>query len=94
MENPKLILMGYFFYLPIVIILTISVARTLFKSGKYFMLDIFHGKEEIADATNRIFEVGFYLLNIGFALFIIKLTFITNTQSLVEALSVTTVLLS
>lgn len=51
------------------------------------MVDIFRGNEEIAEATNKIFEVGFYLLNIGFALFIIKLSYISNTQALIESLS-------
>ncbi len=52
------------------------------------MLDIFHGEEGIAEATNKLFEVGFYLLNIGFALYIIRLQKILSTQILVESLSV------
>lgn len=87
MENTNFILIGYSIYLPVVIALTFFVSRTLFKNGKQFMLDIFHGKEEIAQATNKLFEVGFYLLNIGFAFWISRLNYITNTQSLVEALS-------
>ncbi|MDF1866498.1 MAG: hypothetical protein P1U70_16810 [Saprospiraceae bacterium] len=87
MENSNLILAGYSIYLPVVIALTLLVSRTLFKNGKQFMLDIFHGKEEIAVATNKLFEVGFYLLNIGFALWIIRLNYIDNTQDLVESLS-------
>lgn len=88
MENQNLILTGYLIYLPIVIALTLFVSKTLFKSGKYYMLDIFHGEEDIAIATNKLFEVGFYLLNIGFALYTVKLSRILTTQSLVENLSV------
>ncbi len=51
------------------------------------MLDIFKGREEIAVATNRLFEVGFYLLNVGTALLILKMNTVTNTQQLVENLS-------
>ena len=87
MEKTNLILTGYFIYLPIVLALTFYVSRTLFRNGKRFMLDIFHGQEDIAIATNSLFEVGFYLLNIGFSLFIIKLYSINNMQGLVEALS-------
>jgi len=87
MENSSLVLIGYAIYLPVVIALTFSVSKTLFKNGKHYMIDIFHGNEEIAIATNKLFEVGFYLLNIGFALFIIKLNFIKNTQVLIESLS-------
>ena len=62
----------YIVYLPVVILLTLYVARSLFKNGRVFMLDIFRGKTEIADSTNRLFEVGFYLINIGFALRIME----------------------
>ena len=87
METTK-ILTGYFIYLPIALLLTFIVSRTLFKNGKIFMLDIFKGREEIANATNRLFETGFYLLNLGFALMILKLDVYANTyQALVEALS-------
>ena len=54
------------------------------------MLDIFHGKEKIALATNRLFEVGFYLLNMGFALRIMKVARhheVINLQQLLEVLS-------
>lgn len=72
MESQNLILIAYFIYLPIVLLLTFYVSRTLFKNGKLFMLDIF-SKSDIALATNRLFEVGFYLLNIGFALMFIEI---------------------
>ena len=58
MEHSKIII-GYIVYLPIVIALTIYVSRTLFKNGKYFMLDIFKHNESITLATNKLFEIGF-----------------------------------
>ena len=79
---------AYTVYLPIAIGLTLLVARTLFKNGRVFMLDIFNGREEIAFATNRLFEVGFYLLNIGFALLILKIAETPfNAQETIEVLS-------
>ena len=72
MEN-SLIPVAYAIYLPIALLLTFFVAKTLFKNAKTFMLDIFHGKAEIALATNRLFEIGFYLLNVGFALIILRI---------------------
>ncbi|KAF2513429.1 hypothetical protein [Flavobacterium foetidum] len=87
METTK-ILIGYIIYLPVALFLTYYVSKTLFQNGKIFMLDIFKGREEIAEATNRIFETGFYLLNIGFALMILRLNLDTDTyQELVERLS-------
>ncbi len=87
METTK-ILIGYAIYVPIALFLTLYVSRTLFRNSKIFMLDIFKGREEIANATNKLFETGFYLLNIGFALMILKISLYTNDyQNLVEALS-------
>ena len=82
------VIIAYFIYLPIVLALTWYVARTLFQNGKVFMLDIFHGREDIAVSTNNLFEVGFYLLNIGFALFYLRIWYnIEHVQGLVEVLS-------
>lgn len=87
METTK-ILIGYSIYLPIALYLTYYVSKTLFKNGKIFMLDIFKGREDIAEATNRLFETGFYLLNIGFALMILQMNISENSyQELIEKLS-------
>ena len=87
METTK-ILIGYSIYLPIALYLTYYVSKSLFKNGKIFMLDIFKGREDIAEATNRLFETGFYLLNIGFALMILQMNISENSyQELIEKLS-------
>lgn len=77
----------YFIYLPIALGMTFLVARILFKNSKIFMLDIFHGRTEIAYATNRLFEIGFYLLNVGAALLILRTYHIDNYQQMIEVLS-------
>jgi uncharacterized membrane protein len=90
MENSKIII-GYLIYLPIVITLTIYVSKMLFKNGKHFMLDIFKGNETIALATNKLFEIGFYLINIGWALLILEISYYgtgeMSYQTLIEKLS-------
>ncbi len=63
----------YMIYLPVAIILVFAVARIFFRNSRIFMMDIFRGRAEIANSTNRLFEVGFYLLNLGFALFFMKI---------------------
>ncbi len=78
---------AYIIYLPIVLIMTTLVAHTLFKNSKIFMLDIFHGREDIALSTNRLFEIGFYLLNIGTALLILQMNEMVTVQGLIEGLS-------
>ena len=90
MENSKIII-GYIIYLPIVIVLTIYISKMLFKNGRLFMIDIFKGKDDIALATNKLFEIGFYLINIGFALYIMQIHYRQphemTYQTLMEILS-------
>lgn len=88
MDTTK-ILIGYVIYLPIALFLTYYVSRTLFSNSKVYMMDIFKNRAEIALATNKLFETGFYLLNLGFALMILRIDrHVTDYQSLMEALSV------
>jgi len=82
--------LAYLIYLPLVIILTWYVAHTLFKNSKVFMLEIFRGKTEIALSTNKLFETGFYLLNLGYAFLIMEITAEISTgdnRTLLESLS-------
>jgi hypothetical protein len=84
-----LIVIAYLIYLPVAILLTFYVSRNLFKNSIVYMKDIFNGREEIAKATNTLFKIGFYLLNLGFALFILTITdVVTTAQSAIEVLSI------
>lgn len=86
--NTNYVVMAYSIYLPITIALTIYVANVLFSNGRIFMIDIFRGREAIADATNHLFKVGFYLLNIGFAFIIMNVAYeIFATRELLEILA-------
>lgn len=83
------IILTYSFYLAITIALTIWVARTLFRNGKIFLIDIFHGNRELADSVNNLLLVGFYLINLGYAIYTLQVTSsITNFQEVIEKLSV------
>jgi len=83
-----LIVTAYFIYLPVIILLTLYVSYHLFKNSIVYMRDIFNGREDIAKATNTLFKMGFYLMNLGFGLFIMKISGnIISTQATVEALS-------
>ena len=86
--NNQHVVTAYIIYLPIALALTWYVAYTLFKNGLVFMRDIFSGREEIAVATNTLFKIGFYLLNLGFALYILKInTTLAGAQDTIEVLS-------
>lgn len=82
------IIVTYSFYLVITIALTVWVARTLFKNGKVFLIDIFHGNKELADSVNNLLLVGFYLVNIGYAVYTLQVTsIVSNVQEVIERLS-------
>jgi hypothetical protein len=82
------ILITYACYLIISITLTIWVAKTLFKNGKIFLYDIFHGNKELADSVNNLLLVGFYLINVGYAVYTLQIHDpILNTQEVIENLS-------
>ncbi|MFV0414864.1 MAG: hypothetical protein ACK5NG_00700 [Chthoniobacterales bacterium] len=66
------ILITYTLYLTIAIPVTIWVARTLYSSGRVFLLNCFGGDEEMADSVNRLLLVGFYLVNVGFVVIYLK----------------------
>ena len=81
-------ILTYAVYLVISIALTIWVAKVLFKNGRIFLVDIFHGNVELADSVNRLLLVGFYLINIGYMSLVLKEEgLIGNTQIVVEVLS-------
>jgi hypothetical protein len=78
----------YGLYLAIAITLTIWVARTLHKSGRIFLVECFHGYEELADSVNHLLVVGFYLINIGFVSLYLKTTEdVLGARGVFEALS-------
>lgn len=86
MEN-TLIIIAYAAYLPIALLLIFYVARNLFRNSEIFMLEIFKGRAEIAHATNKLFEIGFYLFNIGYVLLILKITYVDSYQDVIERVS-------
>src|SRR5918992_5886166 len=62
----------YGVYVVIAAALTAWLARTLFRSGVAFLHDVFADRPELADAVNRLLVVGFYMLNLGYALYILR----------------------
>jgi hypothetical protein len=84
--NPTVI--TYAIYLLIALPLTVWVARTLFRNGRIFLVDCFHGNESLADSVNRLLLMGFYLVNFGFVVLYLKLASdVHETRGVFEALS-------
>jgi hypothetical protein len=81
-------ILTYLVYLLVSIALTVWVAKVLFKNGRIFLVDIFHGNNDLADSVNKLLVVGFYLVNIGYMSLALKETgSIPGTQVVVEVLS-------
>lgn len=78
----------YFLYLAISIALTVWVARTLFRNGRVFLVDVFHGDTSLADSVNHLLVVGFYLINLGYVTLALKMGYdVTSARGSIEALS-------
>jgi len=82
------IVVTYVVYLLLSIALTVWVARTLFKSGRIFLVDVFHGNEALADSVNHLLVVGFYLINLGYISLMLKISDpVTDARQSIEALA-------
>jgi len=82
------VILLYASYLIITVALTIWVARTLFRNGRLFLVDIFHGNADLATAVNNLLLVGFYLVNLGYAVYTLRVTDpLVTSRELIEVLS-------
>ncbi len=64
------------------------MAQTLFKNGRVFLIEVFHGNEALADSVNHLLVVGFYLINLGYISLALKLgSQVLNAREAIEALS-------
>lgn len=61
----------YLIYAIVAVGLVVWLARTLFQNGKVFLTDVFED-EAMAQSVNHLLVVGFYLLNLGYALTLYK----------------------
>jgi hypothetical protein len=59
-------------YLAVSVVVTVWVARTLFLSGRVFLIDAFSGNAPLADSVNQLLVVGFYLINVGYVTLALK----------------------
>ena len=78
----------YLIYLALSLALTVWVARTLHRNGRVFLVDVFAGNSELADSTNHLLVVGFYLVNLGYVSLALKLGGeVLDTRQSIEVLS-------
>ncbi len=67
-------MVNYSIYLLLSTALTVWVGRTLYRSGRIFLIEAFE-REEVADSVNHLLVVGFYLVNLGLVALLINWTF-------------------
>jgi len=68
--NPTLWI--YIIYGMVSVGLTVWLARTFFANGTVLLEDVFADNSRFAEAINRMLEVGFYMLNLGYAFTILN----------------------
>ena len=72
----------YLVYASIAIGLVIYLARTLRRNGAVFLVDVFD-EDRLAESVNQLLVIGFYLLNLGYALLLYQLdpSYLSLTQA-------------
>ena len=71
-ETAHNLLVVYLIYTAASVALTVWLARTLFKNGEVFLEEVFADNPRLAGSVNHLLVVGFYLLNLGYALITLK----------------------
>jgi hypothetical protein len=66
------VIVVYALYVLVAVGLTIWLARTLFRNGTVFLEDVFEGQPGLAESVNHLLVVGFYMLSLGYGLYILK----------------------
>jgi hypothetical protein len=72
MNGNALSIVVYATYAVVAIGITALLARTLFRNGAVFLYDVFEDRPALAEAVNRLLVVGFYMLNLGYAFYILR----------------------
>jgi hypothetical protein len=84
MDNSNLVWV-YATYAGCALALTVWLARTLYRNGAVFLEEVFD-RQEIAVAVNRLLVTGFFMLNLGYAMFLLKSNGTTTTTGAIELL--------
>ena len=81
-------LLTYLLYLAFVLYVVIYVGTALYRNGIHFLINTFHGDKVLAMALNKFLLAGYYLLNIGYSIIVLKVwQKVDSFQSMLEVLS-------
>ena len=62
----------YLVYLAVSIPVALVVGWILYKNGRVFLVEVFQGKEDLADSVNHLLVVGAYLVSIDFITYLLQ----------------------
>jgi hypothetical protein len=98
MNGDQNVIAIYAAYSVVALAVTALLARTLFQNGAVFLEDVFQDRPGLAVAVNRLLVVGFYMLNLGYAFYVLRadqdLTAFEAVQYLVNRLALLLVTLA
>ncbi|WP_298917878.1 hypothetical protein [uncultured Algimonas sp.] len=80
----------YLIYVVISLSLTVWVGRTLNRNGKVFLNHLYEDAPHLVDAISNMLLVGFYLINIGFVAYTLRISGVgpINWAQVIEFLAV------
>jgi len=78
-------LLAYSVFLAMVIFIIVVVGRICYRNGNIYVLSLMPGHEELCIRINKLLLIGYYLVNIGYALItLISWDIINTIPQLVE----------
>ena len=63
---------SYLLYLSVILVVTIHVGWQLYTHGEVYLLKIFEKSQHLVQPINKMLLLGYYLVNIGFAIYSIS----------------------
>jgi hypothetical protein len=79
---------AYMIYLTLMIFIIVYVGKLFYRNGRIFILSLFSNNEVLTDHVNHVLLIAYYLFNIGYAFFTIRLWgTVVNIQSLISMIA-------
>jgi hypothetical protein len=83
-----LVVTSYCIYLLVGLAVTLKIGQLLFNRGAIYLQDVFGANQELANATNQLLRIGFYLILGGYILVTLKISGqVTEVREVIEALA-------
>ena len=80
----------YLIYLPIISFIMLKVGWLFYKNGEVFLMDLFNQNKPLVTSINKLLLIGYYLVNIGYAILTIAYwDELTNVLDVINSLSKT-----